>query len=46
MYDLSEPLLFVGVLQQKSASIYLKNTQSPPTSKHKDKKVWERFTSI
>ena len=39
MYDLSEPLLSVGVLQQKrkSVSIQLKNKQSPPTSKHEEK---------
>ena len=44
MYDLREPLLSVGVLQQKSDSIYRKNKQFPPTSKHEDKKVWKRVT--
>ena len=46
MYDLWESLLSVGVLQKESAPIYVKNKQSPPTSKHEDKKVWKRVTFL
>ena len=46
MYDLWEPLLSVGVLQQKSASIWRKNKQSPSTSEHDEKKYGNESLSF